>query len=58
MTETEFAVIPLIPAKRCSDYDSECVDVPNPFICWTGCHGTLPQADGYCPLLVGQEQKP
>ncbi len=48
--------------KRCSDYDSECVDVVDPVSCWVGVtivwrgqSFTLPIADGYCPILRGDQ---
>lgn len=37
-------------APRCSDYDDECVDVVDPFLCWSG-NCKLDVADGYCPLM-------
>jgi hypothetical protein len=52
------------PAKRCPDYDDECVDVPDHFTCWNGCtrvlngeEYTTDRADGYCPFLIGQLPK-
>jgi hypothetical protein len=42
-------------APRCSDYDDECKDVPNPFKCWSNWDGSCPSiADGYCPMLFKQ----
>jgi len=40
------------PAERCPDYDSECVDVTDPYLCWSGVFTSLPQADGYCPMWI------
>lgn len=37
-------------SKRCSDYDSECVDVKDPIHCWFG-NAQCERADGYCPLI-------
>lgn len=52
------------PAKRCTDYDTECVDVPNHLACWQGGCRTIngveyvtDQADGYCPFLIGMESR-
>lgn len=53
------------PAKRCSGYDSECVDIFDHFYCWFGneikeINGTFYQtkpADGYCPFVIGMINK-
>lgn len=58
--------IPLKPAKRCSDFDSECAEVRNHAACWHGGPNqgvpaewrNLGQADGYCPYLIGMLPKP
>lgn len=44
-------------AKKCSDYDNECVDVRNHFACWQGDlhHCLVGPADGYCPFVIGME---
>ena len=54
--------LPEQPARRCSDFDSECKDVIDHAACFCGgvifaTDGTIyttPVADGYCPFLVGQ----
>lgn len=53
-----------IPARRCPDYDDECKDVLDHVSCFAGgtyfVKGTIwiiSVADGYCPFLVGQEQR-
>lgn len=40
-------------AKRCSDFDDECIEVVCHYTCWKG-GADGPQADGYCPYLIGQ----
>ena len=40
------------PAKKCSDYDEDCIGVKSPSACWSGDHRCGP-ADGYCPLMYG-----
>lgn len=48
-------------AKRCPDYDGECIDVADKCACFRGGDfvakaGTvyeLDLADGYCPFLIG-----
>ena len=52
--------------KQCSDFDSDCFDISDPFHCWIG-HPSgwskgiyylgLPVADGYCPLVKGTEKQ-
>lgn len=47
------------PAPRCSDFDDDCQDVPDPFACWSNCHNRCPDvADGYCPLLFKPKDQP
>jgi hypothetical protein len=43
------------PSPRCSDFDEECVDVVDPFVCWSNCRGCFDSvADGFCPLMFKQ----
>lgn len=42
-------------AKRCSDYDEECIDVVSPSTCWCG-NNELPPSDGYCPLMLSDKE--
>lgn len=52
-------------AKRCRDYDSECVDVEDKCACFRGGafmakDGSIFEtdlADGYCPFLIGMRTK-
>lgn len=61
--ELDKAIVPDKPAKRCSDYDSECKAVKDHFKCWRGglslaggkVFETDP-ADGYCPFVLGLEK--
>jgi hypothetical protein len=50
------------PARRCPDFDSECVDVRDHLACWKGgiyVHAgeryQLKPAMGYCPFLMGMK---
>lgn len=36
--------------KTCSDYNKDCTDIENPFMCWLGEDPGISMADGYCPL--------
>jgi hypothetical protein len=62
VVEKKHYVISHESAPRCSDYDDECMDVPNPVSCWCGGDGitsngilvTLPPSDGYCPLMFNK----
>lgn len=60
MADVELApkrkVIPLIPAKRCSEFDQDCDEVENHYACWN--NWKLGLADGYCPYLNGKKEKP
>lgn len=51
----------LEPAKRCPDYDGECVDVADKCACFKGVEFVAKDgivwetdlSDGYCPFLIG-----
>lgn len=53
MVEAKPKVIPLVPAKRCPDFDSDCDDIENHAACWNS--WLLGIADGYCPYLIGEK---
>ena len=62
ITELEKQPIKFERAKRCSGYDSECIDVFDHFKCWMGeitvIEGSLiicEPADGYCPYVNGMK---
>ncbi len=41
--------------NRCSCFDSECVDVESPLLCWIGNEALGGFADGHCPLMFREE---
>lgn len=49
------------PRKQCSEFDPECAFVTDHASCWCGIDALgerkLPQADGYCPYLVGEVKR-
>ena len=53
MSETicEPVIVPIVPAKRCPDFDEDCADVRDHFACWQG-WDEIPPADGYCPYVL------
>lgn len=40
-------------SNRCSDYDDECVLVPDHLFCWMGTKN-CGRADGLCPFIHGE----
>lgn len=60
MSDLNAEVVPSVtsdntsPARRCPDYDEECIGVPDHYYCWR--HGNPPCA-GYCPFLMGMEKR-
>ena len=58
LEQIELTNIDCEPAKRCSDFDEDCVKVIDPALCWIGNRHLglgLDMADGYCPLMLKRD---